>query len=90
MPIIFDYMKQNKMIKLSPSMKDVIRKLRQKKPKRLLFWNYGYNGAYLDEDPVNNKTFDSLFNRGIIHMVVNTSRFDRYELTELGKTINID
>ena len=76
-------------IKLSPKMKEVIEKMRQKKPKRLLFWNYGYNGAFLDEDPVNNKTFDGLFERGLITMVVNVSRFARYELTDLGKTIQL-
>lgn len=79
----------SKVIKLSPSMKEVIKKLRQKKPKRLLFWNYSYNGWYLDEDAVNNKTGDALLEIGIIHMVVNVSPFARYELTELGKSIEL-
>lgn len=79
----------DKKIRLSPSMKDVILKMRQKNPKRLLFWNYGQNGAFLDQDPVNNKTFDALYEKELIHMVVNVAAFSRYELTNLGKTIEL-
>ena len=76
-------------IRLSHSMKDVILRMRQKRPKRSLFWNYRYNGWFLDQDGVNNKTGDALFNAGLIHMVVNVAAFSRYELTELGKTIEL-
>lgn len=75
--------------KLSPSMKEVIEKMRQKKQRRLLFYNYGQHGWFLDQDPVNNKTGDALFERELITMVVNISRFARYELTELGKSIKL-
>lgn len=70
-------------------MKEVILKMRQKKPSRLLFWNYKYRGAFLDEEPVNNKTFGGLFERELITMVVNISAFARYELTDLGKSIEL-
>jgi hypothetical protein len=78
-----------KKIKLSPAMKDVIRKLRSKKPKYSLFWNYAYRAAFLDQEHVNRKTFDALCSRLLIHGVVNVALFDRYELTKLGKTISL-
>lgn len=82
-------MTKEKTLRLSPAMKEVILKMRQKKPSRLLFWNYKYRGAFLDEEPVNNKTFGGLFERELITMVVNISAFARYELTDLGKSIEL-
>lgn len=82
-------MTQQKTIRLSDKMKDVVLKMRQKKPRRLLFWNYKYRGAFLDEEPINNKTFDGLYERELIKMVVNVSSFARYELTEQGYNISI-
>jgi len=77
-------------VKLTAGMKHILRLMRQKsKTKRLLFYNYKYMGWYLDEDRLNGKTCDGLFERGLITMVVNIPSFARYELTELGKTIEI-
>lgn len=82
-------MSETTKVKPSPAMKEVILKMRKKGKTPCLFWNYGYRGAYLDQEPLNNKTFDALYQRGLITMVVNVAAFARYELTALGKSITI-
>jgi hypothetical protein len=71
-------------MKLSFDMKQIIRAMRGG---GLLFDNKEYRRWFVDRCPVSRRTAEALIKRGLIETVVKVSVFDRYELTDLGKSI---
>lgn len=73
--------------KLTNAQRNVIREMRVNGT--LLFYNFSQGGWCLGENRIHNNTGDSLNFNGLIKRVLKCSVFSRYELTDIGKSIEL-